>query len=186
MNTINVHPIHTKAEYRSAMARINSLAAHDPVAGTPEFDELEVWSLLVRHYEDEHVPREQPSIRDVVEFRAEQMGLSPTDLDAIFGGSGRRSEVLSGKRALSKSMASRLRQVGVPDSLLLELLLHEEVGERFSLPSVVRDQGGLEERYVASSKIKRGSKISKISVASKASKILRESKEPRAKKPVKR
>jgi HTH-type transcriptional regulator/antitoxin HigA len=157
-NTISVHPIHTKAEYRSAMARINVLAEQDPPAGTREFDELEIWSLIVRHYEDEHFPQELPSIKDVVEFRADQMGLSTIDLDAIFGGSGRRSEVLSGKRALSKSMASRLRTIGVPDPVLLELLLQEETEDTYAIPSVVRDQPRLHERYTAHIKAKRQAK----------------------------
>lgn len=108
------------------MARISALSEKDPSSGTSEYDELEVWSLLVRHYEDEHVLLENPSIKDVVEFRADQMGLAPTDLDAIFGGSGRRSEVLSGKRSLSKSMAARLQAIGVPASVLVHLLLDRE------------------------------------------------------------
>lgn len=126
MTTINVHPINNETDHRSAMERINRLAKLDPKEGTTEFDELKVWALLVRAYEDEVIPLESPSIKDVVEFRADQMGLTPTDLDAIFGGSGRRSEVLSGKRSLSKSMAARLQAIGVPDSVLVQLLLDRE------------------------------------------------------------
>jgi HTH-type transcriptional regulator / antitoxin HigA len=123
MNTFKVHAIRTEAEYRDAMARINELAARDPAFGTAEYDELEVWSYIVRHFEDEHYPLEFPALKDVIDFRADQMGLGPSDLDSLFGGSGRRSEVLSGVRALSKGIANRLKEIGVPDAVLLQLLL---------------------------------------------------------------
>jgi HTH-type transcriptional regulator/antitoxin HigA len=126
MITFSIHAIHTQADYHLAMERINELALHDPLIGTPDCDELEVWSLIVRHYEDEQIPREYPSIKDIAEFRAEQMGMSKTDMDVIFGGSGRRSEVLSGKRELSKSMALRLKSIGVPDASLIKLLLDRQ------------------------------------------------------------
>ena len=123
MNTFKVHAIRTETEYRAAMSRINALAARDPAFGTADYDEIEVWSYIVRHFEDEHHPLEFPSLKDVIDFRADQMGLRPTDLDSLFGGSGRRSEVLSGSRALSKGIASRLKEIGVPDAVLLRLLL---------------------------------------------------------------
>lgn len=123
MNTFNVHAIRTEAEYRAAMVRITDLAARDPAFGTADYDELEVWSYIVRHFENEHYHLEFPSLRDVIDFRADQMGLGSTDLDLLFGGSGRRSEVLSGVRALSKGIAIRLKEIGVPDAVLLHLLL---------------------------------------------------------------
>lgn len=53
----------------------------------------------------------------------EEMKLPPKELDALFGGSVHRSRVMTGKRGLSKAMASKLRTLHVPDMLLLELLL---------------------------------------------------------------
>jgi len=130
MNTFNVHAIRTEAEYRAAMTRITELAARDPAFGTADYDELEVWSYIVRHFEDEHYPLEFPSLRDVIDFRADQMGLGSADLDALFGGSGRRSEILSGVRALSKGIAIRLKEIGVPDAVLLRLLLGSRMTTR--------------------------------------------------------
>jgi HTH-type transcriptional regulator / antitoxin HigA len=126
MTKLTMHPVRTDADYRAIMARINVLAAINPTPGTADGDELEVLSLLVRSYEDVHFPIGVPTLEQAIDFRAEQMGLTPKDLDQIFGGSGRRSEVLAGKRALSKAMASRLHAIGVPDSLLLRLLINGE------------------------------------------------------------
>jgi HTH-type transcriptional regulator/antitoxin HigA len=41
-------------------------------------------------------------------FRMEQLGLSRTDLEPYIGGSGRVSEVLSGRRGLSLAMIRKL------------------------------------------------------------------------------
>ena len=126
MTNLTSHPIRTDEEYRRVMSRIHVLAANDPVPSTSEGDELEVLSLLIRSFEDQHYPIAKPSLREAIEFRAEQMNLSPTALDSIFGGRGRRSEVLSGKRELSKKLAARLKNIGVPDSLLLHMLIGTE------------------------------------------------------------
>ncbi|MBA3700794.1 MAG: transcriptional regulator [Planctomycetes bacterium] len=126
MSKLTMHPIRGIRDHDAVMARIHALAAMDPKAGSPAGDELEVLSLLVRAYEEVHFPIAQVTLDDAIIFRAEQMGLSPKELDALFGGSGRRSEVLAGKRALSKGMATRLRAIGVPDGLLLRLLIGDD------------------------------------------------------------
>ena len=46
---MNIHPIHTKADYRAAMRRID--AVWDAKPKSPEADGLEVLGLLVEEYE---------------------------------------------------------------------------------------------------------------------------------------
>jgi HTH-type transcriptional regulator / antitoxin HigA len=130
MSKLTMHPIRSNADHDAVMARITALATTNPLPGSSAGDELDVLSLLVRSYEDANFPIGPISLEAAITFRAEQMGLTGKELDALFGGSGRRSEVLGGKRALSKGMANRLRAIGVPDGLLLRLLIGDEPKHR--------------------------------------------------------
>ena len=59
---------------------------------------------------------------EAIKFRMEQEGLTPRDLEAFIGPSGRVSEVLNRKRPLSLRMIKRLHQgLKIPyESLLAE------------------------------------------------------------------
>ncbi len=120
---IDVRPIHTEADYRAAMARLDVLADSNPSPGTPAGDELEVLGALIEQYEDEHDPIALPTLGQALAARTDALTLSARDLDRLFGGSGHRSDVLAGKRTLSKAMAARLREIGVPDAVLLWQLI---------------------------------------------------------------
>ena len=111
--------IRTEAEYERTLARIDALMDAEP--GTPEMDELEVLSLMVEHYEDERYPMDMPDPVAAIEFRMEQQGLTRKDLQAYLGSQARVSEVLNGKRALSKEMIRRLHAgLGIPAEVLLQ------------------------------------------------------------------
>ena len=103
---MNIQPIHNDADLERAFARMEALwNAED---GSPEADELEVLSILIEHYEDEHYPIGPSDPIEAIKFRMEQQGLTPRDLEAYIGGSGRVSEVLNRKRGLSLAMIRRL------------------------------------------------------------------------------
>lgn len=51
---MNIQPIHNDADLDRAFARLEELWAADD--GTPEADELEALSLLIKGYEDGHYP----------------------------------------------------------------------------------------------------------------------------------
>jgi HTH-type transcriptional regulator/antitoxin HigA len=76
--------------------------------GTPEADEMEVLVTLIEAYENKRYPIGPPSPIEAIKFRMEQQGLTPRDLEAYIGTSGRVSEVLNGKRPLSIRMIKRL------------------------------------------------------------------------------
>ena len=111
--------IRTEAEYEQALARIEALM--DAAPGTPEMDELEVLSVLVEKYEDERYPVAMPDPIVAIRFRMEQQGLTNKDLELYLGSQARVSEVLNGKRALSKEMIRRLHSgLGIPAEVLLQ------------------------------------------------------------------
>jgi HTH-type transcriptional regulator/antitoxin HigA len=78
---------------------------------SPEEDKLlELLSFLVESYEDEHYPINEASPNEVLKFLMEQNDLKQKDLLPIFGSSGIASEVVNGKRAISKTQAKALAQ----------------------------------------------------------------------------
>lgn len=110
--------IKTKADYESALARIEAL--FDARPKTPEGDELELLTTLVELYEAKEFPVDLPDPLTAIRFRMEQQGLKPKDLVPYIGSAAKVSEVLSGRRSLSLSMIRRLVEgLGIPAEVLL-------------------------------------------------------------------
>lgn len=103
---MNLKPIRNHDELSAALVRIEELWGA-PI-DTPEGNELEILSLLVEKYEDEHFPIKPSNPVEAIKFRMEQQGLQPKDLEPFIGGSGRVSEVLSKKRRLTLPMIRKL------------------------------------------------------------------------------
>jgi HTH-type transcriptional regulator/antitoxin HigA len=111
--------IRTKEAYEQTLARIDEIMDAEP--GTPELDELELLSVLVARYEDERYPMDMPDPIEAITFRMEQQGLTRKDLEAYLGSQARVSEVLKGKRSLSKEMIRKLHAgLGIPAEVLLQ------------------------------------------------------------------
>lgn len=108
----------TEQEYNDACARIYNLINSTDKAiepDSPEGEEIELLSLLVEIYEQEHYPIEAPSPVEAIKFRMEQMNLKQSDIAPLFGGKTRVSEVLNGKRPLTLKMITLLnRYLGIP------------------------------------------------------------------------
>jgi HTH-type transcriptional regulator/antitoxin HigA len=116
------HVLRTVEEYDAAIAEIERLLDEGSEAGTEAFDRLELLSLLVEHYEEEHYPMGTVSPQEAVSFMLEQKGLTRADLEEVMGGKSRVSEFFSGKRELSKSQVEVLRSMlGIPADILLGL-----------------------------------------------------------------
>jgi len=126
--------IKTEEAYEGALARIDEIMDAEP--GTPEMDELEVLSLLVEAYEDEHYAMDMPDPIAAITFRMEQQGLTRKDMQAYLGSQARVSEVLNGKRPLSKEMMRRLHAgLGIPAEVLLQEPGRADVGPRLHDPA---------------------------------------------------
>jgi len=116
---MDIRPIHSENDYKSALAHINEL--WDAKPGTPESDELEILSVLVENYEKQHHAIESPDPIEAVKFRMEQLGLSRNDIASLIGSSGRVSEVLNNKRPLTLRMIRKLHaQLGIPADVLIQ------------------------------------------------------------------
>jgi HTH-type transcriptional regulator/antitoxin HigA len=78
---------------------------------TPEEDRLlDLLSALVERYEDETEDFPPSPPNRVLQFLMKQNDLRQADLAPIFGSSGRVSEVVNGKRGISKAQAKALGQ----------------------------------------------------------------------------
>lgn len=114
-------PIKTEDQYNDALARVYELMQLEIAENTPESDELEILSILVKEYEIEHYPIPSPNPLAAIKFRLDQMGLSEKELGEILGYRSRKSEILSGKRKLSLAMIRRLNEVlHIPAEVLIQ------------------------------------------------------------------
>ena len=115
----NIKPIRTEADYEAALARIDKLM--DATPGSRKGTELDVLADLVELYETKNEPMGYPSPIAAIEFRMDQAGLRPRDLIPFIGSRAKVSEVLSGKRAITMSMARALHEhLGIPAQVLLQ------------------------------------------------------------------
>lgn len=105
---MNIKPIRNDDDLQAAFRRLEGIFQAEE--GTPEADEMEILVTLIEAYENTHYPIAPPDPVEAIEFRMEQQGLTPRDLEAYIGGSGRVSEVLNGKRPLSLKMVKRLHE----------------------------------------------------------------------------
>jgi len=71
--TIPVKPIRTAREFDRAVAELDALGNADPKEGTADCDRMELLTILIAAYEDEHLePFNAPSQREILRFMAEQ------------------------------------------------------------------------------------------------------------------
>lgn len=92
----------------------------DAAPDSAEEEDLELWSLLVDRYEQEHFPIENPDPVEAIKFRMDQLGLKQKDLTQFIPNKSKVSEVLNHKRPLSLSMIRALHQnLGIPAEVLV-------------------------------------------------------------------
>jgi HTH-type transcriptional regulator/antitoxin HigA len=137
----------TEQEYNEACKRIYSLINSSENAiepDSPEGEEMELLSLLVEKYEQEHYQMEAPDPIEAIKFRMEQMNLKQSDIAPLFVGKTRVSEVLNGKRTLTLRMITLLnRYLGIPFESLVsgnkEIKLEAEKKEKLLRISSIKE-----------------------------------------------
>ena len=116
-----IKPIKNENQYEAALERIYRLMQKNIKPDTKESDELEVLSVLVKAYEEEHYPVPAPNPLDAIKFRLEQLNMSEGELSDIFGYRSRKSEILSGKRKLNLAMIRKLTEkLQIPAEVLIQ------------------------------------------------------------------
>jgi HTH-type transcriptional regulator/antitoxin HigA len=102
--------ITTEGEHERALATVESLMEKGERKMTPEEDALlDLLTNLIRDYEaTAYPPRAKSRPHQMVAFLLEQRDLKPSDLWPIIGSKGRVSEILTGKRSISKEQAKKL------------------------------------------------------------------------------
>ncbi|HEY0833636.1 MAG TPA: transcriptional regulator [Azospirillum sp.] len=116
---MDVTPIKTDTDFRAALAGIERLWDAEPE--TQEGDRLDILMTLVEAYERRHHPMPPAAPIAAIKFMMEQRGMTRADLEPNIGSSGRVSEVLNRRRALSVSMIRRLsEELRIPAEILIQ------------------------------------------------------------------
>jgi HTH-type transcriptional regulator/antitoxin HigA len=105
---IGVTSVRTEADYERARAIMDTLLEEiGEDEDHPLADVVDYLADLVKAYEDEHYPIPESKPYEILRFLMDQHGLKQEDL-ADCASQGRISEILSGKRAISKEVAKKL------------------------------------------------------------------------------
>ena len=116
---MNISPIRSEKDYNKALERLEDIFETKP--GTKEGDELEILSILIDKYENEHFPIGMPDPVEAIKFRMEQMGMKQKDLVALIGFKSRVSEILNRKRKLTLDMVRKLsKALHIPTEVLIQ------------------------------------------------------------------
>ena len=94
------HIIHSEeqlVQYTDALEKLTSLEHPSP----SEAEAIDLLTLLITSYEEEHYPIPKASAVEVVRFLLDQHNLKQRDLAGIFGGEPQVSMFLSGQRRLT-------------------------------------------------------------------------------------
>jgi HTH-type transcriptional regulator/antitoxin HigA len=102
-----------------ALDRLESI--FDSKKGSAQGDELEILSILIEKYENEHFPIGFPDPIEAIKFRMEQMGYTQSDLAKVVGLKSRASEILNRKRKLTLEMIRLLHDnLKIPTEVLVQ------------------------------------------------------------------
>jgi HTH-type transcriptional regulator/antitoxin HigA len=111
--------IKTESDYEMMLEEAYELM--DAKENTPQGDRLELVSLLIEKYEQEHYAIAPPHPINAIKFRMEQAGLQQKDMVEYFGDKSKVSEVLNLKRPLSLKHIRRLNHdLHIPLESLIE------------------------------------------------------------------
>ncbi len=124
LDTIRIKPIITQQDYEEANEIIELLIdadlIEDEAQRTKALGILEAVTVLAINYEKKHFPLEKLDPITAIKQRIEMLNIPQKELAPYLGGENRVSEVLSGKRSLTLSMAKNLyHNFGIPAELLL-------------------------------------------------------------------
>jgi HTH-type transcriptional regulator/antitoxin HigA len=104
----STRPIRNDRDLADAVAHLDELDARDQRL-TPEERELaDLYTALIEAYEDQNYPMPRATPADFLRALLEQREMTQAQIAPLLGGSGHTSEILSGKRSISKAQAKKL------------------------------------------------------------------------------
>ncbi|MGI8597826.1 MAG: helix-turn-helix domain-containing protein [Chitinophagaceae bacterium] len=116
---MNIKPIKTNKDYQAAIQHLDKIFDSKP--GSTEGDELEVLSILIENYEQEHDLIDYPDPIEAIKFRMEQLDYNQNDLAEVVGLKSRASEISNKKRKLTLEMIRQLHQkLNIPTDVLIQ------------------------------------------------------------------
>lgn len=104
---MNWKVLKTEEDYNKASLRLMEIFHAAP--DTPESDELDLLTVLVKDYDDKHYQLPELDALEVIKYKMQEMGIKNKDLEPIIGSKGHVSAVLSGKREITLKMAQKLK-----------------------------------------------------------------------------
>ena len=114
-----ISSIDSEDDYNRALSRLGEILQAD--VGTPERDERDRLIDLLEAYEEPRYVIDMPSVPAAIEFRMEQLGLTPGDLAPLVGSQKAAAAVLSGQMDITIDMARALHKYwGIPAEILLQ------------------------------------------------------------------
>lgn len=102
--------IESDAELERAEEIIDRLLSKGENLSPEEEKLLDLISDLIEKYEDERYPFPEVPPNEILKFLMEENGYKQSDLLHVFGSSGIASEVVNGKRSISKAQAKKLAE----------------------------------------------------------------------------
>ena len=116
---MDIKPIRSEKDYQQALEQIEVIFDAQP--GTTEYYLLEVLSILVEAYEEQHYPIDPPDPIEAIEFHMDRLGLTRRYLQPYIGSRARVSEILNRRRPLTLAMIRKLQEgLGIPAEVLLQ------------------------------------------------------------------
>ncbi|NDJ20324.1 transcriptional regulator [Nostoc sp. B(2019)] len=100
--------IYTEEEYERLLNEVSKLMALGENLTAEEVEVLQLLAVLIEQYEDENYQLKAATPLDILQELMLARGLKQKDLVDIFGSKGIASEVINGKRSISKSQAKAL------------------------------------------------------------------------------
>jgi HTH-type transcriptional regulator/antitoxin HigA len=116
------HAIRTEIGYKRALREVESLMARGQSLSREEAELVELWAVLIERFEEDRYTLKPISPPALIRELMTAHGMTRAELAALFPSKGIASEVLSGKREISKAQARKLAKVfHVPGFLFLNV-----------------------------------------------------------------
>lgn len=102
--------IQTEAENNRMLTLVEQLMAKGDNLSPEEGELLRLLGKLIADFEEKFYHLDEAEPHEVLKELMDARGLKQTDLAQLFGSKGRASEVINGKRAISKAQAKALAE----------------------------------------------------------------------------